>query len=73
MNKKFINCGKVMLVVTIINLVACKKSTNSKICWDCVVTRMDGSTYNDKPCTDGRSPEYWDNRGNVLGSNCTKR
>lgn len=53
--------------------LACKKSNESKTCWDCTVYRRDGTTFTDKPCTDGSSPQYMDNNGNDLNYSCTKR
>jgi hypothetical protein len=45
-----------------------------KTCWDCEVTRMNGTTYKEKVCRDDdRVPQFTDDLGNDLGSYCTKR
>lgn len=64
---------KGVLIVSIIFLLSCNKILNRE-CWDCEVRRMDGTTYNDKWCSDdGTPPQYTDANGNDLNSVCTKR
>ncbi len=60
--------------ICFILLMSCKKSNENRTCWDCEVTRMDGTKYNDRTCSDdGTVPHYTDNLGNDLNSFCTKR
>lgn len=70
MRKIFPNCAKIMVVVTMMNLVACQKS---KTCWECEVRRNDGTKYNEKVCNDGEVPAFTDSNGNDLNAYCKKR
>jgi hypothetical protein len=66
--KKFLALG--LIVIT---FVSCNKILG-KTCWDCEVTRMNGTTYKEKVCRDDdRVPQFTDDLGNDLGSYCTKR
>jgi len=57
----------------VITFVSCNKILG-KTCWDCEVTRMNGTTYQEKVCRDDdRVPQFTDDLGNDLGSYCTKR
>lgn len=62
-----------LLGIVILNF-SCKKSNENRTCWDCTVTRMDGSTFTDRTCgDDGSYPQYEDNLGNDLNAFCTRR
>ena len=66
--KKILTLG--LIVIT---FVSCNKVLG-KTCWDCEVTRMNGTTYKEKVCRDDdRVPQFTDDLGNDLGSFCTKR
>jgi len=66
--KKILTLG--LIVIT---FVSCNKVLG-KTCWDCEVTRMNGTTYKEKVCRDDdRVPQFTDDLGNDLGSYCTKR
>lgn len=69
------NMKKILtFVILFLLFVSCKKSNDSRTCWDCEVQRRDGTTYHDRPCTDnGFPPQYTDNLGNDLNCFCTKR
>lgn len=59
-------------VVFITAIWSCKKSNET--CWDCEVTRRDGTTYQERVCRDDHFiPQFQDNLGNDLNSHCTKR
>ena len=64
----------IALVIVIITLfISCSKALGNT-CWECEITRMNGTKYLDKICTDdGRAPQVWDNNGNTLGSVCEKK
>ena len=65
---------KILLGLLIISAISCKKSNDNRTCWDCTVTKRDGSTYNERVCdADGNPPKFTDNLGNDLNSICTKR
>lgn len=69
--KKYLHIG---IAVILFACVSCRKSTENKFCWDCEVTRRDGTTFKDRPCnTTGFPPQYHDDLGNDLNSFCTKR
>ena len=63
-----------ILFVLVVTSLSCNKVLG-KTCWDCEITRVDGTTYNDKVCLDdGETPGgFTDDRGNDLNSFCTKR
>jgi len=54
-------------------ITSCNKVLG-KTCWECEITRVDGSTYKDNICTEnGDAPQIQDGNGNDLGSYCERK
>jgi len=67
------NMKKLTLILLVVTAISCNKILG-KTCWDCEVTRRDGTTYKEKACRDDDNvPQFMDNLGNDLNSYCTRR
>jgi hypothetical protein len=58
------------LVILLMIFTGCKKDNTDK-CWECEVTRFDGTKFKEKSCTENLyNKQYVDQSGNALQSNC---
>jgi hypothetical protein len=63
---------KKLLAVLMVFSFACTREGGRK-CWDCDVTRLNGTKYYQKVCNDGEYPKFKDRQGNKLNSFCSER
>ena len=61
-----------LLIVLIVFCFGCTKEWGKK-CWDCDVTRLNGTKFYQKVCNDGEYPKFKDRQGNKLSSFCSER
>lgn len=58
--------------IVALSALSCNKILG-KTCYDCEVTRRDGTTYKEKVCGDDNFyPSFTDSNGNDLNAFCTK-
>jgi hypothetical protein len=65
---------KFLLFILIASSLSCNKILG-KTCWECEVTRRDGTTYREKVCNKDENyfPQFTDANGNDLNAFCEKR
>ena len=61
-----------LLILLIVFFFGCTKEWGKK-CWDCDVTRLNGTKYYEKVCNEGEYPKFKDRQGNSLNSFCSER
>ena len=61
---------KLLIVLTVFSF-ACSKD-GRRTCWDCDVTRLNGTKYYQKVCNNGEYPKFTDRQGNKLNSYCSE-